>query len=136
MSFGWNTPTQRPGPIYTRDLSRTFQAVGNLLRLTVGRGLALQWVHGAPVLSLEGDFRLYDVITTSSWTARDSVAANRMGKGNFKFVADDLAGNLTDAGLEEFEGWNYTTGTVASGIRGIVAKVGGTWRLISAECPA
>jgi hypothetical protein len=134
MSFGWKPPRQNAGePIMAASLNRTFEAVGCLLRMTVGRGLSLAWVRGAPVISLEDDYRLYNVKTTDEWPARAS-GSEQMGKGHFKFKRANLTGLLSDTGEPTYEGWNYTGGKVPAGVRGVVVKIDGLWQLVSADC--
>jgi hypothetical protein len=132
MSFGWKTPGQRPGEmIPAHALNKVYEAVGNLLRMSVGRGLKIAWVRGAPSIQLEGDFNLYDVKTTSSWSARSGA---QYGTGKFKFQAIDLSGLTSDAGLHEYDGFSLLPTMVATGKYGVVAKISGSWRLVAVEC--
>lgn len=132
MSFGWKPPRQNAGEaIPAHAMNKAYEAVGNILRMTVGRGLSLSWVRNAPLIQLDGDFSCYDVLTTSTWTAR---VGAQYGTGKFQFLYADLAALTADAGLPEQDGFNFLGSTVASGKHGIVVKVAGTWRLIAADC--
>jgi hypothetical protein len=134
MSFGWSAPDWKPGmPIPSAWLKRMGDSIAGLMRLTVGRGLSIRWVKDIPTISLDGDFGIYDAITTSSFPARDD---EQMGPGKFKFRDATLEGELSDREIGEFDAFNYTSGSIPTDNRCLVARVNGTWRIVSADCSA
>jgi hypothetical protein len=84
------------------------------------------------VLYLGQDFETYEAKTTSIINARSGA---QWGSGAASFLTVSAGGaESATSGVAAFAAWNYTGGTIPSGVRVLVRRAYGKWVIVSGDC--
>lgn len=136
MPDGRSTPRQRPGrPVPARTLNRLGESADGSQRLRVGRGLALRWVAGSPVIRLAAALnRVRLAVSGPTGIPAANASTNAPGSGTVTVYKSNDGAPAAAAPATTVTAYNWAPTAVGDGKNLVIVEIDGDWYVLWEAC--